>query len=140
LGKWGTETVESVRKEIRELKRDLEQLWNVPSRVGPSHRELKIKERLVELYHREEMMWRQRSRVEWLSNGDKNSKFFHQRASMRRRKNLIKALERQDGSMSEDRSEIQEMASNFYKNLYQSEEYWIWIEFLSMFQGRLLKP
>jgi hypothetical protein len=59
-------------------------LRNLPGRVGPSHVEIKINDRLIELFNREEIMWRQRSRIEWFSGGDKNTKFFHQRASVQR--------------------------------------------------------
>lgn len=41
-------------------------------------------------------MWRQRSHIKWL-HGDKNKKYFHQRACMRIRKNLIKLLTKHDG-------------------------------------------
>ena len=66
-------------------------------------------------------MWRQRSRVAWLSEGDRNTHFFHLRASNRRRKNLIKALEKQDGQLTEELTEMQQMALDFYKTLYTSE-------------------
>ena len=39
-----------------------------------------------ELYHMEEIMMRQRSRIDWLSDGDRNTRLFQQCASMRRRK------------------------------------------------------
>jgi hypothetical protein len=79
LGKWGRDTFGSVRKEIKQLKADLEVIRSLPKRVGPSHAEIKTSERLVELFHREEIMCRQRSRIEWLSAGDKNTKLFIRR-------------------------------------------------------------
>lgn len=93
----------------------------VPGRTAPSHAELKATDRLVELYHREEILWRQRARLEWLVHGDKNTYFFHLRASRRRRKNLIKALARPDGSLTEDKGEMEALTTNFDKHLYTSE-------------------
>jgi hypothetical protein len=51
-----TYTFGNVRKEIRNLKSELEVLRNQPHQVGPCQVEIKIYEKLVELYHREEIM------------------------------------------------------------------------------------
>lgn len=66
-------------------------------------------------------MWRQRSRVEWLAAGDRNTKFFHMRASMRRKKNMIKALKNSLGAVVQDPYDLKELAQEFYKSLYTSE-------------------
>jgi len=75
----------------------------------------------VELHHREELMWKQRARIEWLRSGDKNTRFFHLRASMRRRKNLVVKLKKSDGQLTEDPGEMVTMVTNFYKTLYMTE-------------------
>jgi hypothetical protein len=67
-------------------------------------------------------MWHQRSRIQWLSEGDKNTHFFHQRASRHRRKNKIGHLKRSDGgTVTDDRQEMKELTREFYENLYTSD-------------------
>jgi hypothetical protein len=66
-------------------------------------------------------MWRQRSRIQWLAEGDKNTRFFHKRASQRKKKNRIAALARADGTPMSNEKEMGALANGFYKQLYTSE-------------------
>jgi hypothetical protein len=118
---WGRTTFGNVRLEIQHLKEEPEKLQADPTRTGPSYIECKITDRLVELYHREEIMWQQRSRITWLAAGDKNTHFFHLRACQRRKKNRITRLKRPDGHLTEDVQEMGSLASSFYLDLYKSE-------------------
>jgi hypothetical protein len=118
---WDTVTFGNVRTEIRKLRLRLELLRQEPGRVGPSYEEIKVQDRLVELNYRKEIMWKQRSRIQWLSEGDRNTKFFHQHASGRKKRNKISNLTRVDGSVTEDIEEMKGMTMDFYKTLYTSE-------------------
>ena len=76
---------------------------------------------MVELSYREEIMMRQRSRVKWLAEGDNNTQYFQKKASARRAKNTITELQRQDGTVCNEPTEMASMASDFYENLYNLE-------------------
>jgi hypothetical protein len=88
---WGRNTFGHVRLELKKLKEELEMLQADPHRSGPSHAEIKIFDRIVELNHREEIMWQQHSRIRWLAAGEKNTRFFHLRASQRKKKTRSRA-------------------------------------------------
>jgi hypothetical protein len=76
---------------------------------------------LCELFEREEIMARQRSRVDWLKEGDRNTSLFHARASAWRKTNKIDMLLRPNGSKCEVQAEIKVMVQSFYENLFTSE-------------------
>lgn len=121
LGSWERRTFGDVHNELKKLKLELVRAQADPQRVGPSHGELKTIERINELHHREEIMWRQRSRLQWLAAGDKNTRFFHLRVTRRRKRNRITRLTRSDGQVTTDEMEMGEMTSSFYQTLYRSE-------------------
>ena len=98
LKKWSKETFGSVRKKIRSFERQLLFLRIGPFDAANIAETRGVENKLCELFEVEEIMAQQRSHVEWLKEGDRNTAFFHARASARRRTNTIKALVREDGT------------------------------------------
>lgn len=121
LHMWSKKTFGSIRSEIKKLERRLVQLRSASTTRTYSQEEKDIERRLCKLFEREEIMARQRSRVDWLHEGDRNTSFFHARASARRRTNKIKYLLKPDGSKCEDQHEMENMARCFYMNLFSTE-------------------
>lgn len=56
-----------------------------------------LRKEINDLLDSEEIMWQQQAKVQWLKLGDRNTKYFHSKASERRRKNTILGLENEDG-------------------------------------------
>jgi outer membrane protein assembly factor BamD (BamD/ComL family) len=75
-----------------------------------------------ELLYREEMLWLQRSQVTWLKEGDKNTKFFHQRAAWRARKNRIRKLKREDGEWEQSKDAMTGMVNEYFNSLFTRDE------------------
>ncbi|KAL5781984.1 hypothetical protein ACOSP7_007013 [Xanthoceras sorbifolium] len=83
--------------------------------------DIRILEKDMEgLLTNEELYWRQRSRVDWLLAGDKNSKFFHRRATARKRKNLISSLLDNRGIRRKTDQGVVGVVCNYFSDLFKS--------------------
>ncbi|KAL0011089.1 hypothetical protein SO802_006197 [Lithocarpus litseifolius] len=80
-----------------------------------------LKAKINTILHQDELFWRQRSHSIWLPAGDKNTKFFHQRANQRRRKNNISSIQDVDGSWKTSEDQISQVAENYFHDLFTSE-------------------
>ena len=71
----------------------------------------------------EEICWRQKSRIRWLKEGDKCTKFFYQVANANRRTNSIESLS-VNGSLTSDPDIISSHIVNFYESLFSEPITW----------------
>ena len=75
------------------------------------------------MIHHEEVFWRQRSRSLWLPTGDKNTSFFHQRASQRKKKNTIEGLHDENGVWQTDEGRVSTIAERYYADLFKAQSH-----------------
>lgn len=73
------------------------------------------------LLEKQEDMWYQRARTNWLVNGDKNTKFFHSQASVKRRKNLITGIHNNQGVWKTSKEAIKNILLEHFTKLYTSQ-------------------
>lgn len=68
-----------------------------------------------------EIYWRQRSRVCWLKDGDRNTAFFHKKASNRRARNRISSLQDENGVRQSHPDSIQKKILDYFEKIFCSE-------------------
>jgi hypothetical protein len=79
--------------------------------------EEELQAELEERKKKEEILWRQKSRVQWLKEGERNTKFFHRAMVHRRYINRITQLEDAQGNPIREHNQIVEELTNYYKEL-----------------------
>ncbi|PNY15946.1 ribonuclease H, partial [Trifolium pratense] len=126
MGKWKHLSFDRVLGQKREL---IARIGGIQRRVyeGCSNKylqrlEYKLQRELEHILKQEELMWYQRSRARWLADGDRNTKYYHLKAVTRRRQNKVLMLRDADGSWVEDRDKLKELANNFYKSLFTTND------------------
>ncbi|CAM8880738.1 unnamed protein product [Rhodiola kirilowii] len=120
LKEWNNRNFGNVQRRIKDLKRDLENIKNAVCNAASKEEEAKVGEELDMWLAREETLWLQRSRILWLCQGDKNTKFFHARASNRRKKNWISSLHDSQGVKRVEEEEIRTVVVEYFKNMFRS--------------------
>ena len=98
----------------------LEQLENMPMDEYRSNEVNDMRREINVLTEKEEIFWRQRSRVSWLSEGDRNTKFYHACASQRKRANQINGLKDENDIMQSDQLVISNIAVEYFHQLFNS--------------------
>ena len=75
-----SQTLGNSKSKIEEKQKELETLTAINDAANINHIQ-KVKDAINTLLFQDELLWRQRSRSIWMLVGDKNTKYFHQRAS-----------------------------------------------------------
>ena len=84
-------------------------------------------EELDNLHPLDESSWFMRSRSNELKDGDKNTKYFHHKASSRRRTNLIKGLNNMTGEWKTDKQDLMRifLSTSHIFSLSAARKFWM---------------
>jgi hypothetical protein len=127
IKKWNKESYGDVRVKKLELMQEL-QLLETKENQGWLTEEVRfhrsdLKAELEKTMLLEKISMRQKSRIQWLKECDKNTKFFHCTANSNHRKNFIEHMSHGEVKW-ETQEEIWKGTVNFYKGLYAERASW----------------
>ena len=71
-------------------------------------------------YREEEQFWQQKSRIQWLKNGDRNTGFFHAITRQRRLLNSLSVIEDKEGMTVYEEPQIAAVISDYFKEIFTS--------------------
>jgi hypothetical protein len=124
---WNEEVFGNVERNKKKLFEELQAFDSIEGSRALGEEELLKKSEIVSELERvsllEEISWRQKSRVMWLKEGDKCTKYFHSIANSNRRYNSIDSLMIGD-SLSSNQTEIGDHAVHYYHTLFSEKYSW----------------
>jgi hypothetical protein len=127
IKEWNSEVFGDVGARTKAWAEEVKSLDSFEEIRGLSDEEKERRSRLVSDLEgsllQEEICWRQKSRIRWLKEGDKCTKFFHQVANANRRNNSIDSLY-VNGSPTSDPDVINSHIVNFYESLFSEPSSW----------------
>ena len=112
---WNKTVFGKLDKEIKDKQLELQHLQNTIHTVEDVKKERDLRIDLENLMEREELMWAQKARSNWIIQGDRNTKFFQTVVKQRRARNRILQLKTENGNLTEDLNEIESMPVTYFK-------------------------
>jgi hypothetical protein len=73
------------------------------------------------LHEQDEIKWVQRSRANWMKSGDRNTSFFHNFATARKKRNMIRKLQDVTGNWIEDEQNLANHIKGYFSTLFSRE-------------------
>ena len=118
---WNKNSFGNIFEEKQRVEEKLQRLQEEVMHKGYTE-EMKLEEEklfadLNQREKQEEIFWWQKTRIKWVKEGDKNTKFFHRSKIQYRQKNKICRIKKEDGDYAEDQKEIERTLTDFYSNL-----------------------
>eukprot|EP00253_Pinus_taeda_P021755 PITA_21755 len=121
IKRWNKSTFGNILKEkeriIAEIKQTQQKIILEGRTEELAQKEQDLETKLLAREEQEEVLWRQKSRIRWLKEGEKNTKFFHRSTIQRRMRNNISQITNEQGEKLETQEEIEQEFIQQFKEM-----------------------
>eukprot|EP00253_Pinus_taeda_P008691 PITA_08691 len=108
---WNKQEFGNIMEDKQNLEKEMESIQQKMILEGRTEesisKEGSILGQLEERRKQEEILWRQKSRIKWLREGERNTKFFHQAMIKHRQRNRILSIKDRNGNRVIEQAEIE---------------------------------
>ncbi|KAK4394097.1 hypothetical protein Sango_1880500 [Sesamum angolense] len=109
-----------MKKRIKDIEKDIDMLIKTVIIQNEKAKIQSLRNELHKLCSAEEIKWKQRGKAAWLAEGDRNTAFFHAKASLRRKINHIDRLKDDEDRWCEEKDAIQGIIQRYFHTIFSS--------------------
>ena len=120
LKAWSSSAFGQIPKVIQDKRKKLCDLIQLDTDGSLGEEINQVRKEINDHLDSEEIFWGQRAKAHWLREGDKNTKFFHAKASERRKQNTILGIWDKNGMWCEDQESIAKAAASYFEEIFSS--------------------
>ncbi|XP_042520353.1 uncharacterized protein LOC122093874 [Macadamia integrifolia] len=121
---WARATFPNLNDEVDKAKLELNKVQDMieVARMNDElfNREADAKTVLLKANQMYEKLWTEKAKLRWMKNGDCNSKIFHLSVKLRRLKNQVTSLKKEDGTWVSDQQGISSYISDFFEKFHEA--------------------
>ncbi|KAL3839206.1 hypothetical protein ACJIZ3_023797 [Penstemon smallii] len=122
LKSWSESSFGRVNKRVAILREKIDKLRKGIITIENKRKINCLTMELEELLDKEEKMWQQRAKAHLMREGDRNTRYFHSRASGRQKKNEIRGIRKEDGSWCKTEPEIEKVIVDYFSDIFTSSQ------------------
>ncbi|OMO90423.1 Endonuclease/exonuclease/phosphatase [Corchorus olitorius] len=122
LKKWNKEVFENLFEKRKRLEQEIASKQASLDTIQSCAEERRLRIQLEEVAEQEQIFWMQKSRFNWIIQGDRNTKFYHTVTAKRRVRNRISRVKGKDGNWKGDQKEIEATFYKAYEEIFTKED------------------
>ncbi|XP_061357803.1 uncharacterized protein LOC133302092 [Gastrolobium bilobum] len=126
IKQWNKDVFGNIHHKKNRLIGRLEGIQRAISEQNKSHLEKiegKIRGELEQVLEQEELLWFEKSRATWIAQGDRNTKYYHTKTIVRRRRSKILELKDDAGNLIREDHNIARVINAYFSKLFSEENH-----------------